>query len=310
MRRSKASKASKVSKGAQGPKRSMRQKLASIAYWDALRRRYPVASHWELLRQGSGVLAANLLAARALVQGEMRPWELVVLVAFEAIAYSLVAWIQLQFVPPAARPEAEEKKPSFVARLPALAFGLFWLFCVYGLVFGFLLRDLEPFLAAVREPLAYLGQSAIRWPLAVAVGGLLLDAIADRQFWRRHGGTFVSTPGFTAMARWLTLILGGIPFLVPFAAAAWVVSQIVDALERRFPLAPKTRLPPKAFYLLPVLGIGLMTLVGWLIRSGELGWTIGYCSAKFASEMLILGVPLMAERASREEMAELEPLQF
>ena len=38
---------------------------------------------------------------------------------------------------------------------------------------------------------------------------------------------------------------------------------------------------------------------------GELGWTIGYCSAKFLSEMLILGVLLMAERASREKKAAL-----
>lgn len=297
MKRAKPSNQGKPSKP------SMRRQLASIAYWDALRRRYPVASHWELVRQGSGVLAANLLAARALVRGEMRPWELVVLVAFEAIAYTVVAWIQLWFVPPEARPEAEDTKPSLAARLPALAFGLFWLFCVYGLIFGFLLRDLQPFLAAVREPLAYLGNSAIRWPLAVAVGGLLLDAIADRQFWRQHGGTFVSTPAFTAMARWLTLFLGGIPFLVPFAAGGWGVAQVAKAIERRYPGVPKGGKLPAAILVLPVLGIGLMMLVGWLMQAGELGWTIGYCSAKFVSEMLILGVPLMAERASREEKA-------
>lgn len=58
------------------------------------------------------------------------------------------------------------------------------------------------------EALAYLGHGAIRWPLAVALGGVLVDAGADWRFWRRHGGTFVSTPGFTAMARWLTLNLG------------------------------------------------------------------------------------------------------
>ncbi len=284
---------------------SKRRKLASIAYWDALRRRYPVASYWELGRQGCGVLAANLLAARALVRGEMRPWELVVLVAFEAIAYTFVAWIQLLFVPPEARPEAEEKKPSLLARLPAMAFGLFWLVCVYGLIFGFLLRDFAPFLAAVREPLAYLGRSAIRWPLAVAVGGLLLDAIADRQFWRQHGGTFVSTPGFTAMARWLTLILGGIPFFVPFAAGGWVVAQVAKAIERRFPTAERSGTLAAAVLVLPLLGIGLLMLVGWLMQAGELGWTIGYCSAKFLSEMLILGVPLIAERASREERAAL-----
>lgn len=305
MKPPKASKGSKASKVPQGSKR---QKLASIAYWDALRRRYPVASHWELLRQGCGVLAANVLAARALVRGEMRPWELVVLVAFEAIAYTFVAWIQLLFVPPEARPDTPqngEKKPSLLARLPAMAFGLFWLVCVYGLIFGFLLRDLEPFLAAVRDPLAYLGRSAIRWPLAVAVGGLVLDAIADRQFWRHHGGTFVSTPGFTAMARWLTLILGGIPFFVPFAAGGWVVAQTAKGIERRYSAGSTSTKLPAAILLLPILGIGLLMLVGWLMQAGELGWTIGYCSAKLASEILILCMPLIAERASREERAAL-----
>ena len=296
---------SKSSKPSPAPRASKRQKLASIAYWDALRRRYPVGSYWELLRQGCGVLAANLLAARALVRGEMRPWELVVLVAFEAVAYTFVAWIQLLFVPPEARPDAEEKKPSLLARLPPMAFGLFWLVAVYGLIFGFLLRDLEPFLAALRDPLAYLGRSAIRWPLAVALGGLLLDAIADRQFWRHHGGTFVSTPAFTAMARWLTLILGGIPFFVPFAAGGWVVAQVAKGIEKRFSAPSTSTKLPAAILLFPILGIGLLMLVGWLIQAGELGWTIGYCSAKFLSEMLILGVLLMAERASREEKAAL-----
>lgn len=295
----------KASKAAKAPQGSKRQKLASIAYWDALRRRYPVTSYWELLRQGSGVLAANLLAARALVRGEMRPWELVVLVALEAVSYTFVAWIQLLFVPPAARPEAGEKKPSLLARLPAMAFGLFWLVCVYGLIFGFLLRDVEPFLAAVREPLTYLGRSAIRWPLAVAVAGLLLDAIADRQFWRHHGGTFVSTPSFTAIARWLTLILGGIPFFVPFAAGGWVVAQIAKGIERRYSVGSTSTKLPAAVLLLPILGIGLLMMVGWLMQAGALGWTIGYCSAKFASEMLILAMPLIAERASREERAAL-----
>jgi hypothetical protein len=251
------------------------------------------------------VLAANLLAARALVRGEMRPWELVVLVAFEAVAYSAVAWIQLLFVPREARPDADEKKQSLLTRLPAMAFGLFWLVCVYGLIFGFLLRDLAPFLAAVREPLAYLSHSAIRWPLAVALGGLLLDAIADRQFWRQHGGTFVSTPAFTAMARWLTLILGGIPFFVPFAAGGWVVGQVAKGIEKRYGTGVTGTKFPAVVLVLPVLGIGLLALVGWLIQAGELGWTIGYCSAKFVSELFILAMPLIAERASREEKAAL-----
>lgn len=286
-------------------RKSKRRKLESIAFWDALRARYPVASRWELVRQGSGVLVANVLAARALARGEMRPWELVVLVALEALAYSLVSWVQLRFVPEAARPPAEESKVTLGSRLGTLAFGIFWLVAVYGLIFAFLLRELAPLLAAVRAPLVYLGHSAIRWPLAVALGGVLVDAAADWRFWRQHGGTFVSTPGFTAMARWLTLILGGIPFFVPFAAGGWVVGQVAQRIERRFLAGPAERQLPAAVLVVPVLAVGLFFLVGWLIRAGELGWTIGYCSAKFVSELAILAVPLLAAQASREERAAL-----
>ncbi len=286
-------------------RKSKRRKLESIAFWDALRARYPVASRWELVRQGSGVLVANVLAARSLARGEMRPWELVVLVTLEALAYSLVSWVQLRFVPAAARPAAEESMATLGSRLGTLAFGLFWLVAVYGLIFAFLLRELAPLVAAVRDPLVYLGHSAIRWPLAVALGGVLVDAAADWRFWRQHGGTFVSTPGFTAMARWLTLILGGIPFFVPFAAGGWVVGQVAQRIERRFLAGPAERQLPAAVLVIPVLAIGLFFLVGWLIRAGELGWTIGYCSAKFVSELAILGVPLLAAQASREERAAL-----
>ena len=286
-------------------RKSKRRKLESIAFWDALRARYPVASRWELVRQGSGVLVANVLAARSLARGEMRPWELVVLVALEALAYSLVSWVQLRFVPEAARPPAEESKVTLGSRLGTLAFGIFGLVAVYGLIFAFLLRELAPLVAAVRDPLVYLGHSAIRWPLAVALGGVLVDAAADWRFWRQHGGTFVSTPGFTAMARWLTLILGGIPFFVPFAAGGWVVGQVAQRIERRFLAGPAERQLPAAVLVVPVLAVGLFFLVGWLIRAGELGWTIGYCSAKFVSELAILAVPLLAAQASREERAAL-----
>jgi hypothetical protein len=41
--------------------------------------------------------------------------------------------------------------------------------------------------------------------------------------------------------------------------------------------------------------------MGWLIRAGVVGWTIGYVAAKLGAELLVLGVPLLAERAGREE---------
>ncbi len=282
------------------------RKLKSLAFWDALQARYPLGSRWELVRPATSVIGANLLTARALVQGEMRPWELVVLVALEALAFSAIAWVQTLSVPKEARPDADEKKPPIAQRLGTLLFGLFWLFFVYGIIFGTYLREMPDWGAVAREPFRFLVGSAIRWPLALSVGGALLDAIADRQFWKSHqsqshqngGGTFISTPGFTGIARWLTLIFGGIPFFVPFAAGVGVIAAVAKGIERWIGPHPKA---PWAMLAFPVLAIGVFSGMGWLVSAGALGWTIGYISAKLLSELLVLGVPLLAVRAGREE---------
>ena len=275
-----------------------RKKLRSLAFWDALQARYPLGSRWELVRPATAVLAANLLTARALLRGEMRPWELALLVALEAAAFSAIAWVQTLTVPEEARPDSDEPKAPVGQRLGGVLFGLFWIVAVYGLVFGFYLREMPDWRALASAPLDFLAGSAIRWPLAVSVGGALLDAFADRQFWRHRGGVFVSTPGFTALARWLTLIFGGIPFFVPFAVGAGLIAAIVKVLERRFKTSPTTTWPLLAF---PVLGIALFWGMGRLIGAGVVGWTIGYVAAKLGAELLVLGVPLLAERAGREE---------
>jgi hypothetical protein len=281
-----------------------RRKLASLAFWEALEARYPLGSRWELARPAGAVIAANFLTARALVRGEMRPWELVILVALEAAALSAIAWVQNFSVPPEARADHDEKKTPIAQRLGALAFGLVWLIFVYGLIFFAYLRETPDWGAVVRDPIGFLASSAIRWPLAVSVGGALLDAIADRQFWRLRGGTFISTPGFTAIARWLTLIFGGIPFFVPFAAGAAVIAAVAKGIERRIGPRPRAH---GAIAAIPVLGIALFAGVGWLIRAGSLGWTIGYVSAKLLAELLLLGIPLLAGRAAREEREALAP---
>jgi hypothetical protein len=183
-------------------------------------------------------------------------------------------------------------------RLGSILFGLFWIIAVYGLIFGAYLREMPDWRALATAPFAFLAGSAIRWPLAVSIAGALADGFADRQFWRQRGGIFVSTPGFTALARWLTLIFGGIPFFVPFAVGVGLIAAVAKALERRFKRAPTTTWPLLAF---PVLGIALFWGMGWLIRAGVVGWTIGYVAAKLGAELLVLGAPLLAERAGGEE---------
>ncbi|MFN7942988.1 MAG: hypothetical protein U0X73_15465 [Thermoanaerobaculia bacterium] len=281
---------------------SRREKLASIAQWDALKERYPIASRWELLRSGAAVVAANLVTLRLLLRGELQPWELVLLVASEAVAFSAIAWIQSRFVPASAR---MDKEMPLRERLVTLAFGLFWLAAVYGLILGLFLKDLAPLLAALRDPLRFLATSSIRWPLAISLAGAVVDAVADQRFWRRRGGYFLSTPGFAAGARLLTLFLGGIPFLIPLAIGGWLISQVIQRVEKL--LVRPTAGPAKmfAFVAVPAMMIGLFYLMGFLIRGGLLGWAIGYVSAKMASEALILCLPLIANKASAEERAAL-----
>ena len=286
-------------------------RLRSLAFWDALRERYPLASRWELVRPASSVAAANFLTARALWRGEMRPWELVALVALEALALTLIAGIQLRFVPVDARPPEEGPKKTLAQRIGAFTFLLLWLSFIYGVVFAALLQDSAPLKETIRDPWAFLRGSAIRWPLLVAVAGALLDAVADWRFWKGRGGTFVSTPGFTAMARWLTLILGGIPFFMPLAIGGFAIAGAAKWVEKRS-LASRgdgsgrtkgweVRGMPLPILLFPVLGIGLLWGIGHLVQSGREGWILGYLCAKVASELFVLGVPLIAERAGREE---------
>lgn len=283
-------------------KDTQRRKLRSLAFWEALQARYPLGSRWELVRPACSVILANFLTARALLRGEMRPWELALLVALEAAAFSAIAWVQTLTVPKEARPDADDAKTPLGQRLGTLVFGLFWIVAVYGIIFGFYLREMPDWRALAAAPFAFLAGSAIRWPLAVSIGGALLDAVADRQFWKHRGGIFISTPGFTGLARWLTLILGGIPFFVPFAVGAGLIAAVAKALERRFKTTPTTVWPLLAF---PVLGLALFWGMGWLIRAGAVGWTIGYVAAKLGAELLVLGVPLLAEHAGREERAAL-----
>src|SRR5262245_44233019 len=175
-------------------------KLESIAQWDAIAARYPLSSPLDLVRQGAVMAIGNLVTARLVVRGELRPWELVLLVGFEAVALSAIAWLQILFVPASAR---MEKPQPLLQRIPVLLFGLVWLGFVYGIVLGAYVGDLQPLLAAARHPLATLATSPVRWPFAIAIFGALLDAVADWRHWRSRGGYFLSTPGFNAGARWL-----------------------------------------------------------------------------------------------------------
>jgi hypothetical protein len=276
------------------------EKRASIAQWEALLARYPPGSPLEQLWQLGVVLAANGTTLHLLVTRRMRPWELVALVALEAAVLTSIAWVQTRGLPESA---LMDKPQPLRQRLGVLAFGLFWLGCVYAIVLGVWLDTGALIALAVRQPLAALRRSGLYWPLAITLGGAVADAVRDRLHWRERGGYFLSTPGFNAGARWLTLFLGGIPFLVPIAAVGWGLVTLVERLAGR----RRGKAPPSgaAIVLMPLLGVGIFGVMGWLLSAGVSGWAVGYCSAKLVSELLIACLPLIASKARAEETAAL-----
>ncbi len=278
-------------------------KAASIAEWDALLARYPAGSPWEMARQFLSVVAGNAVVLYLLVTGRMRPFHLVALVALEAVILTAIAWIQARMVP---RSALMDKPQPLPARLGTLAFGAVWLGFVYAIILGAMLGAGGEALEAIRHPLAALRQDALLWPLALTTTFAVADAVRDWMQWRSMGGYFLSTPGFNSAARWLTLFLGGIPFFVPLAFGMWTIVTVAERLKKRVAGSPASAAAASklAPFIAPAVAAALLGVIGWLLEAGVSGWAVGYCSAKLASESLLVFLPLIASKARAEEAGE------
>ncbi|MEO8274875.1 MAG: hypothetical protein ABI639_01570 [Thermoanaerobaculia bacterium] len=296
-------------------------KLASIAQWDAMLARYPPGEVLDLVSQAIFVLCSNAIVLHLVWTGKVRPIDLVLLVTLEAILLTTISWVQMRFVPESA---LMEKPKPFRQRLGVLLFGLVWLGGVYGIIFGGFLGAGPQVLEVFRNPWETLRSTGLIWPLAISALGAAVDSVRDWMFWRSRGGFFLSTPGFYAMARWLTLFLGGIPFFVPFAAlaggAVTLFKRLSDRLSPRVVKdlavpagagrAQRFRISYGSRWIGAILVLGALLafssvfrVVGWLMSQGVTGWAIGYCSAKFLSEGFITFLPFIASRARQEEAA-------
>lgn len=288
-------------------------KLKSIAQWDAMLARYPVGAPLDLISQGAGVLAANAFVLHLLWTGRMQPFELVLLVALEAVLLTAIARVQMLFVPASA---LMEKPQPLRAQLGTLLFGTVWLGAVYGIFLGALLGSGPQLLAAAKEPWLTIERSGLVWPLAIALLGAAVDSVRDWMNWRARGGYFLSTPGFYAGARWLTLFLGGIPFFIPLAAVFFGGVTLLKRMGERFSSAAASSRSRPLRSVLPWLGLGAGLLVIFgitrLVRAVEASslttaeaWAIGYCSAKLVSEAFVAFLPWMAKWARADEAAKL-----
>lgn len=284
-------------------------KRKSIAQWDAMLARYPVGAPLELLSQAVGVVAANAFVLHLLWTQQMRPFELVFLVAVEAVLLTAITRVQQLFVPAEALPE---KPRPLGEQLGTALFGLVWLGAVYGIFLGALLGSGPQIVAAAQAPWATLRASGLVWPLAIALAGAAIDSARDWMYWRERGGIFLSTPGLYAGARWLTLFLGGIPFFIPIAALFFGVVTLVKRVGERTEAAARSArsrtLRSILGWLVPAIGLlaisGITALVHALENSSlttAQGWAIGYCSAKLVSEGFVAFLPWMARWARRDE---------
>ena len=300
---------------AASPGTSPEARRESLAQWKQLMTRYPLSSPLALASPVLAALCANAMTAGLLMSGRMTPFELVVLVALEAVLLIGIGWLQGLGLPR----EAIEKNPMPVReRLLTFGFGLFWLGGVYTIVFVGMVPSVDEIVRAARDPLAFLARSNLKWPLLVTAAGALLDWMQDAAYFRRHGGAFLSTPGFHGVARWLTLFLGGIPLFVPLVAmmfgAAYVGKRLAafwkkmyDASHERTFVVLVLVVPPT---VLLVPG-GLARVGAWLEpwARGVGWWAVCYASAKFIAELFLIGLPLIASKAHAEEAQALAAAQ-
>jgi hypothetical protein len=277
-------------------------KALSDGTWQRLMARYPLGSRAGLLWQGFLALVANGTIAWMIGTGRMTPFELVLLVAIEAVLLIGIAMLQARLVPA----DARERNPMPMRqRLGTLAFALVWLGGAYGIVLFAMVPSGPEIGRLLDDPVAFIGGSNLRWPLLVTLAGALVDAVQDAMHWRRHGGLFLSTPGFNGAARWLTLFLGGIPFFIPLVGIVVGIKtlgeKIVGTMVARAGSTSRTSV--LVMLVGPALMFGAFGAAAWLVDSGVSLWAVGYCSAKFVAELFIVCVPLIASKAHAEDVA-------
>jgi hypothetical protein len=280
----------------------------SLNDWEQLLQRYPLSSPWGLAFQIGTTLSGNALVVWLVMSGRMTPFELVVLVAIEALLLIGIAALQKRWLPPGAvDPNPMQPKD----RLATFAFLLVWLAGVYAFVFfGFVPSGAE-MLAALRDPLAFLAASSLKWPLLITLVTAALDTLLDHAHFRRHGGKFLSTPGFHGAARMLTLILGGIPFVVPFFGTVIAMKLGIERIHARLTRGERhsnraaliTVLMVFAVFALVVGALLLIDRIERALVDGVGWWALCYGAAKFVSELFIVSLPLIASKAHAEETA-------
>ncbi|HET9485162.1 MAG TPA: hypothetical protein VFO79_14470 [Xanthomonadales bacterium] len=250
--------------------------------------------------QGKAVVAANLALVCStngvvfwlLMTDRLRSAHLIVLVVVEALLLVAIARASAARVP---RRDWSEQPRPWRERAPVLAFALAWLGFAYGLTLLYVQGYADLF-ALLRSPAAWTA-AGLHWPLLLTLATALVHASGDVAHYRRHGGPFLSSVSHDAMARWLTLLLGGIPFAMPFFAVAIGGFKGVEWLLERARVKPHE----SVLGAIAMLGVawGSFALIGVLVSGGVAGWAIGYVFAKLIAELAVACVPLVMAHVAR-----------
>lgn len=237
-------------------------------------------------------LAGNSLVLWLLIAGRFRAAHLIALVMIETVLLVAIAWVLHRLVP--RRHWLEQPKP-WRERIPTLFFLLVWISVAYGITL-LIIHGSGDFLA-LRSHHAWI-DAGLHWPLAFTLLLALAHALSDLGHYRRHGGPFHSSVSQDALARLLTLLLGGIPFAMPFFAVALGGIKGVAFIAKKARVAPeKSVLAGGAMLLVAFASFGVIQL---LISSEVTGWAIGFVFAKLIAEVLIACIPLLMTQVARE----------
>lgn len=256
-------------------------------------KRFPAQGRVAVAVNIAMVLAGNSLVLWLLLTSRFRAAHLIALVFVEAVLLAAVAWLLHLLVP--RRDWLEQPKP-WRERLPVFVFMLVWVGGAYGMTLV-IIHGYGDFLGLLRSPQAWI-DAGLHWPLAYTLLLAIVHAIGDFSYYRSHGGPFHSSVSQDSMARFLTLILGGIPFAIPFFAATIGGFKGIEFIARKAKVDPaKSALAGVAMMLVAFGSFGVIQL---LISSEVAGWAIGFVFAKLIAEVLIACIPLLMSQVARE----------
>ncbi len=239
------------------------------------------------------VLASNAVLLWLLLSERLRAAHLIVLVMMETLLLVAVAWTLQRMVPE--RDWSEKPKP-WREKGPLIAFVLIWIGCAYGLTLA-ILQGYPDLISLFRGADAWIA-SGLHWSLLATLVLALLHAGGDMLHYHRSGGPFVSHVSHDAMARYLTLLLGGIPFAMPFFAFVIGGFKGLEYALRRARVAPAESL--FAGIAMMIIAASSFALVSLLISSGVSGWAIGFVFAKLIAEVMIACIPLAMAHVAKK----------